>query len=314
MVVILGVSLPLSIPLGFVPLLLVAPVLIWIDRVEPEPWTSRLHALLWGGFVAGLIGVVANTIVAAVSNDNVAAVVSAPLSEEIGKGLGLYWAFRRKEIDSVMDGIVYAGWVGLGFAIVEDFSYFASAGDSGDLVQTVVGRALLTPFAHPLFTAWTGLALGRAIMNNRSIATAWWGLALAIATHALWNGSLVLSAPTDDSPDGNVAVLGVTMVLFVAFFLAVIVAVWRLRKRDQRRFAELVPTMAERYALLPADIEDYGDRSVMLKKRKALSRVDRRAFDRRRSAIARLAALQDREGHVDPSFEARLVTQLSESG
>lgn len=313
MIVMLAVILPLSIPLGFVPMLLVAPVLIWIDRVEPEPWTSRIHALLWGGFVGGLIGLASNTAVAAISNESVAAVVSAPMSEEIGKGLGILWAIRRKEVDSVMDGIVYAGWVALGFAIIEDFSYFAQAGDSGELVQTVIGRALLTPFAHPLFTAWTGLALGRALVANRSLITAWWGLALAIGCHALWNGSLVLSGPTDNSPDGNVALLGITMVLFVALFIAVVLAVIALRKRDERRFSELVPALAQRYALPPADIAQYGNRRAMLKKRKSLPRSDRKAFDRRHAAIARLAALQDRTGEVDPSFEARLVTQLSQS-
>ena len=55
LVVIAGILVPLSIVLGLVPLLLVAPVLWWMDRVEPEPWSARVHAFLWGAFVAGCI-------------------------------------------------------------------------------------------------------------------------------------------------------------------------------------------------------------------------------------------------------------------
>ena len=78
--------------LGIVPLLIVVPVLVWMDRVEPEPWSSRLHTLLWGAFVAGLISLVFNTgfafAVAAAIGDGAAAevwaaVISAPFIEEI---------------------------------------------------------------------------------------------------------------------------------------------------------------------------------------------------------------------------------------
>lgn len=311
--VIVGIGFPLSLPLGFVPILLVGPALIWIDRVEPEPWSSRIHAFLWGGFVAGLIGLVSNTIVAATTSDTWAAVVSAPLSEEIGKGLGVYWAIRRKEIDSIMDGLVYAGWVGLGFAVIEDFGYFAQAGDAGELVQVFVGRALLTPFAHPLFTAWTGLALARAHLRGAPLVTGLWGLVLAILSHALWNGSLVLSGPTDANPDGNIAVIGLTMLLFVGFFTLVVFTTILLRRRDAHRYMELVPSLAQRYALPPSDLEQFASRKTVVAVRKTLPRSDRKHFDRRHAAIARLAALQDRTGEVEPALEARLVSQLHET-
>jgi len=72
-------------------------------------------------------------------------------------------ALRRREVDGVTDGIVYAGWVALGFAVVEDMTYFSLTSIEGDLLPVFVVRAILTPFAHPLFTFWIGLALGRAV-------------------------------------------------------------------------------------------------------------------------------------------------------
>ncbi len=83
------------------------------------------------------------------------------------KGLGVVWAARRREIDGVMDGIVYAGWVGLGFAVAEDFLYFAMAHEEGQLAGVFIVRALLTPFAHPCSprgsvwpSAWRSCAVG----------------------------------------------------------------------------------------------------------------------------------------------------------
>ena len=142
--------------------------------------------------------------------------------------------------------------------------------------------------------------------------TAWWGLALAIGTHALWNGSLVFAQPTDTDPDGNVAVLGITILLFFVFFLAVIIAVSRLRARDARRFDELLPFVAQRYSLPPDDLIHFRDRDRVRRHRRSLPRKDRGRFDRRRAALARLVAYQDRTGDHDGAFEARIVSQLHE--
>lgn len=305
---------PLGTALGLVPLLIVVPVLLWIDRVEPEPWMSRLHALLWGGFVAGLLGLTTNTVVALASNESWAAVVSAPLSEEIGKTLGILWAVRRKEVDGVMDGLVYAGWVALGFAVIEDFSYFGIADQDDMLLQVFLLRAIFTPFAHPLFTAWAGLAIGLAVSRRKSLWWAWWGLALSILTHAAWNGSLVAAAPTDDDAAGNPFIILGVMVFFFALFVSTVAAIIWLRRRDQRRFTELVPFVAMRYALPYSDVAIFGNRSQMLATRKQLPKPDRKRFDRRHAAIARLAALHDHPGDPDPADESRLMAQLRDAG
>ena len=98
--------------------------------------------------------------------------IVAPVTEEATKGLFvllLLW-FRRRELDGVLDGLVYAGLVGVGFAFVENILYLADAYDGaagaggvGAVAGTLVVRCLFSPFAHPLFTAFTGIGIGIAV-------------------------------------------------------------------------------------------------------------------------------------------------------
>src|SRR5665811_423001 len=55
--------------------------------------------------------------------------IVAPITEEGAKGLFvllLLWA-RRHELDGILDGIVYAGMVGVGFAFTENILYLTGA-------------------------------------------------------------------------------------------------------------------------------------------------------------------------------------------
>ncbi len=56
-----------------------------------------------------------------------ASVVAAPIVEEFSKGMGVVaiFVFARREFNGVVDGIVYAGIVAIGFAFVEDILYLA---------------------------------------------------------------------------------------------------------------------------------------------------------------------------------------------
>ena len=295
---------PVVLGLVLLPLGLVLPVLAWLDRVEPEPRATRIHALLWGGVVATLVAGIVNSTVLALGSERLALVVSAPLIEETMKGLGVLWAVRRKEIDGIMDGVVYAGWVAAGFALVENLEYF-SAAEGTSLVQAFVLRGVLTPFAHPLFTAWTGLAVGLAVHANRRVfPTVLWGWILAVAAHAFWNGTLLW---TDENGGG---LLPYAVLAFVALLVAAALTLVGVRRADRRRFVAAVPGLAERYGMNPADVAPFCDWRRLLATRRALPRSRRRAFDAVHRSLARLAALHDRDGGGDPADEARLVAQL----
>ncbi len=296
----------LGIALGLVPLVVVLPVLAWLDRVEPEPFRSRLHAVLWGAAVAGFVSGIVNSIVAYGFGETWAVVVSAPLIEEFTKGLGVYWALRRREIDGVADGIVYAGWVALGFAVVEDFLYFTTAVEAGMWREVFIVRALLTPFAHPLFTAWIGMAIGLAVAHQQSIVVnALWGYGLAVASHAAWNASLTYAGDTGDE-----AVLLVAAGGFFLLFVAAAVTVARIRRNDQRRFAELIPFLAQRYGMSSQEVAVFNDWKAVLAARRSLPRKKRPDFDEVHSALARLALFHRRTGTSDVATEQILAEQL----
>lgn len=300
---------PTSVALGLVPLLIVVPTLWWLDRIEPEPRSSLLHSLLWGATVAVFVSSIVNSIVALAAGLEVAAVVSAPLVEEATKGLGIFWAIRRKELDGVVDGVIYAGWVAIGFAVVEDFQYFATADQADQLVEVFLVRGLLTPFAHPLFTFWMGLAAGLAIERKRPVVPFMLvGYLGSVATHAAWNGSITLSATA-----GGATVIAVALLAFLVLFTAVVISVVRVRRREQAQFLDATPMLVQRYGLSPGELEIFTDWGRLLSTRRSLPKSERRHFDGVHAALARLAVLHGRAGDVDPVDEARLLHLLQQA-
>ncbi|MBO3088070.1 PrsW family intramembrane metalloprotease [Cellulomonas dongxiuzhuiae] len=221
--------------LAVVPLTAVLLGVRWLDRWEPEPRGALLFGLLWGAGVAVLVSLVANELtmlaVAQVTGDLDAGVlaamlVSAPVVEELAKAAGVLALFlaRRRYFDGVVDGIVYAGVVAAGFAFTENILYFGQAGPT--LAETFVLRGLATPFAHLLFTACTGAALGLAARSRHRHA-AWWllplGLLIAMAGHAAWNATSVFAGD---------AYLAVFAVVQVPLFAGVVGLAFWLRRQE----------------------------------------------------------------------------------
>ncbi|MDM4762603.1 PrsW family intramembrane metalloprotease [Galbitalea sp. SE-J8] len=194
--------------LALIPLAIVLAGVSWIDRWEPEPRGILVFCVLWGAGVAVLIALVVeggvdSALLAATGASDVAdlvgSVVGAPVIEEVGKGLGVLLVFlvARRHLDSPVDGVVYAAWVAGGFAFTENIVYFGSevldGGVGSDLLYVFFVRGLMSPFAHVIFTAMTGLALGLAAQRGRvglGLVAFVVGLIPAIALHALWNGAL----------------------------------------------------------------------------------------------------------------------------
>jgi RsiW-degrading membrane proteinase PrsW (M82 family) len=179
--------------LAAVPVPLWVALSLWLDRFEEEPSRLLVKAFAWGAIVSVFVAGMVNGIVEEATGSELAsAVVSAPLIEELMKGLALLLLFwqQRDEFDNVTDGLVYAAMVGLGFAMTENVQYYGQALGDGTAAETVILRGLMSPFAHPLFTAMTGIGLGAA-RESRSTAVRvgapLLGLASAVALHAAWN-------------------------------------------------------------------------------------------------------------------------------
>ena len=200
---------PVQFITGFICATLPVPIyimlLLWIDRYESEPLWMLATAFFWGALVAVCIALVLNTIngfiVAVATNnaqigENFGAVISAPIVEEGSKALILLVLFlwKKDEFDGIIDGIVYAGMVGLGFAMTENILYYGRAvqGGAGALTFIFILRGMAAPFSHPLFTSMTGIGLGWSRQSNNGfvkVAMPFLGFMLAILLHATWNGT-----------------------------------------------------------------------------------------------------------------------------
>src|SRR5438128_2328407 len=203
---------PVGLIVGMICACLPVPVyvmlLLWIDRYESEPIWMLITAFLWGAVVAVFVAYVLNTIFAVVSaisthsmqvGETMGAIVSAPIVEESAKAsiLFAFFFFKKDEFDGIIDGIVYAGMVGLGFAMTENIMYYGRAlvgGGVDALTLTFIVRGMVAPFSHPLFTSMTGIGLGWSRQSDNGFVKVTMpvvGFMLAILLHATWNGSVM---------------------------------------------------------------------------------------------------------------------------
>ena len=273
-----AVETPSAFLIAIIPLAYTIPAFIWLDRLEPEPRAMRWNAFLWGGGVSVLVASVANEFTDASFGTTAALVISAPVAEEIMKSLGILGAAKRNQIDSPLDGVVYAGYVGLGFAMVENIIYFSQAIADDDLGLVFVMRGLFSPFAHPFFTLWVGLAIGTAVKKGRSRRfAAMRGILLAMALHSSWNASGV---------NGFFAFL---LLGHVVFFVIVVRRLRRMRREEITLVQSRLKQLAFTHQLSPVELEAYGDLRATRRLRQGLPRKERPAFDERRVMITKIA-------------------------
>ena len=194
-----------ALPLALLPVPLLVAVVLWVDRLEPEPRATLIFAFAWGAGIATLFALVINTAgleyvtqpaLGASTGEYVSATFGAPVVEETLKGLvliGLLWR-RRDELDGPTDGIIYAAMVGLGFAMMENVGYYINAlitperGGIALLGYTFVLRGVLAPLLHPIFTSMTGLGVAYAASRRHATWAVPAGLLAAMLLHGIWNG------------------------------------------------------------------------------------------------------------------------------
>jgi RsiW-degrading membrane proteinase PrsW (M82 family) len=200
-----------SIFFGFVPMFLFAGFINWLDRYEKEPKILLGAVFMWGVLIAGGGAYIINTVMglgvyivtgSEGATDFATASIIAPIVEESLKGLAVLIVFLlfRKEFDSVLDGIIYAGITALGFAAIENVLYIYERGylESGwsGLWTLVFIRVVLVGWQHPFYTAFTGIGLAVARLNRNvliKIVAVIGGFATAVFMHAFHNtfGSLI---------------------------------------------------------------------------------------------------------------------------
>lgn len=202
---------------AFLPPLLFAVRLRNAERHRREPWQALGKAFLWGAFGATLLAVLfesllfpllpadeqplvpegteagAEALVLA-GAITLAAVVVAPLVEELTKAMGL--RFVRDEDPEPEDGAIYGGMMGLGFAGTETAFYIAIAyGLQGieTAAATAIVRGVATVSLHGASTAISGHGYWQARHGGRRGAFLG-ALLVAMLFHGAYNALASIDA------------------------------------------------------------------------------------------------------------------------
>ncbi len=206
------------------------PALFWAgyhyhkDRHLPEPAGHLLIALLLGGCAAVLAkGLYISLDFVSLRHDAFALAATNPAGlfayailaigpiEEFSKLLPfLIVVVRFREFDEPIDGIIYASFIGLGFAAAENLYYlqFLTALEA-------TARGFASPVVHILFASIWGHQVGQAYMRGTSIAlAALRGFAISAVLHGIYD-FIVLLNPAFALP--------------VAAALIVAIWIWRLQ-------------------------------------------------------------------------------------
>lgn len=146
----------------------------------------------------------------------------------------------------MLDAIVYAGLIGVGFSFIENSLYFgrplmevvqsggSDAGAVAALGVTLFMRIAMVPFFHSLMVAL--LAVGVGIAANRRgpaarVLPVILGLPAAIMLHGIWDWAGLASSD-------QYLIFKVYVAVMVPVFLAMFVVVLVLRRRQGRLAAE----------------------------------------------------------------------------
>jgi len=211
-------------------LLAVAPVVIIAvyvyirDKYEREPLGLLLKALLAGALATIPIVIVNGWLVgfadlfSGYQRTGYTAFVVAALVEESFKFTALFLlVWRNKEFNEMYDGIVYAVFVSLGFALVENIMYVTSYGEA-----TGYTRAITAVPAHAIFGVTMGYYFAFAkfgIKNNalNMVKALLWPILL----HGVYNFILMAGHP-----------------VFLLLFIPFIFYMWRAGFRKMKELSD----------------------------------------------------------------------------
>ena len=192
------------------------------DKYQKEPFKS-----LYKAFFGGMLAVVFTIVTVRIIDYTIGLIpylnqtvfydsfITAGIPEELCKFLVfMIFIWNDKNFDEYFDGIVYASFISLGFATVENIMYVMPGG-----IGTGIVRALISVPAHFLFGVILGYFLSLAKFNSgkkgRYIII---GLLIAMAAHGMFDWLLMFS----DRMGGALSSFIYT------FFIAGDVMLWRL--------------------------------------------------------------------------------------
>jgi RsiW-degrading membrane proteinase PrsW (M82 family) len=272
---------------------------LWLDRWERERPSLLFSAFAWGATVAAFSSIwsqqwlhdLVNATLGTEVGDWVRPLIITPVTEEVLKGLFIIWllVWRRREITSVLDAVVFAGLAGAGFSFTENSLYFGravmdavSATTPDDPALSTFGvlmfmRVGMVPFFHPLMVALAGIGVGvaaRSGYRGGGVFPVVLGLLAAVTLHGVWDWAGLAS------PDPYL-LFKIYGAVLVPVFIGVLVLVLVLRRREGRMIGKAMPILIHRGDIAPQD----ADQLVSLRARRRW-RAEVRRRDGRRMARA----------------------------
>ena len=193
----------LLLALSVLPVILLMIFIYRQDKYQKEPIKSLAKA-----FIGGILAIPLDFIIIFFINriwmsDTVfySAFWEAGFPEELSKLLiFMIFIWRDKNLDEYMDGIVYASFIGLGFACIENILYvFGAAGESfGSAIHTSIARAILSVPGHFLFGVVMGYFLSLAkFQEGRFWPNLLLGFLSAAGVHGLFDWLLMLDISSE---------------------------------------------------------------------------------------------------------------------
>lgn len=153
--------------ISLAPILIIAFYIYSRDKYEKEPLSFLLRALLAGVLIVIPVVLIEKLLtipsehMEGLSNAAYTAFIVAALTEEGMKFIAFYFFFwKNRNFNERFDGIVYAVFIALGFAGIENLLYVFTGGYSVGLI-----RALTAVPAHALFGIVMGYYFGMAKYN-----------------------------------------------------------------------------------------------------------------------------------------------------
>ena len=151
--------------LAILPVIVLAAYIYKKDKYEKEPLSMLILAFFLGILAIPMDMMIVGIINALIPGETVfyQAFFEAGIPEEFCKwALFMLIIWKNRNFDEFFDGIVYACFIGLGFACVENMMYVFGSESFGAAFHTGVMRALLSVPGHFLFAVIMGYFLGMA--------------------------------------------------------------------------------------------------------------------------------------------------------
>jgi RsiW-degrading membrane proteinase PrsW (M82 family) len=289
-------SIVVALTIPIIPALGIFLLVNFIDRFEHEPWYLRLAAFLWGAiiaippalFIEQKVDSGLQTLLDPGTSDVLRIALqglNAGITEETIKGLGLLLLFfiLRDEFDNVTDGIVYGALIGAGFAMVENFSYFA-LNSKNFLVFLIVGRVILGWLGHSTFIACFGAALGYVRYTRvrwKQIVIPLLGYLVAVGLHSFFDFVDFQASIAIRNAAGNPTIISYAMIAiignYVPPFLAQIGLLYILIKSLAHEAAVIREFLAVEVSNHVVKVGEYALLQNSFKRTKAERRVLRKS-------------------------------------